>query len=137
MMQKFVLSIDPGRVKCGVAMVERSEKMTLKILWRGVIPTETLIPKMDELLGQYQVDFVIVGGGTTSSEVIRKIVEHRPTLSMMLVDETDSSLKARERYWEHTKRRGWRRFLPSSLQMPPEPVDDFAAYVLAEKVLLA
>ena len=47
----------------------------------------------------------------------------------------DTSVKARERYWEHNPRRGWRRLLPATLQTPPEPVDDFVALILAERVL--
>ncbi len=44
-------------------------------------------------------------------------------------------MEARERYWEHHRRRGWRRLVPSTMLVPPDPVDDFVAFILAERVL--
>jgi hypothetical protein len=69
--------------------------------------------------------------------LIQEIAEAMPSASVLLVDERETTLQARERYWEHNPRRGWRRLLPSSLQTPPEPVDDFVALILAERVLAA
>ena len=31
--------------------------------------------------------------------------------------------------------RGWRRLLPVSMQMPPEPYDDYVAVILAQRFL--
>jgi hypothetical protein len=58
-----------------------------------------------------------------------------PSMGILVVDEKNTTLQARERYWEHNPRRGWRRFLPSTLQVPPADVDDFVALILAERVL--
>ena len=63
-----------------------------------------------------------------------KILEFRvPVISSTPL--TNTTLQARERYWEHNKRRGWRRFFPSTMFLPPEPFDDFVALILAERVL--
>jgi len=80
-------------------------------------------------------DLVVVGSGTNSKEVVKRIRTECIGDSILVIDEKDTTLQARERYWIHNKRRGWRRFLPATLQVPPEPIDDYAALILAERVL--
>jgi hypothetical protein len=79
---------------------------------------------------------IIVGSGTTSKKVVERIREHLTSMALLIVDERDTTLQARERDWTVKPRRGWRRLLPSTLQVPPEPVDDFVALILAERVLV-
>lgn len=136
MSEKTVLAIDPGSSKCGMALVRRSPQETTSMLWRAVVPTDAVLPKLHEAYVVSPFELVIVGGGTTSRQVVQSIREHLPSMGILVVDERDTSLQARERYWEHHPRRGWRRILPATLQVPPEPVDDFVAMILAERVLL-
>lgn len=136
MTEKIVLAIDPGTSKCGMALVRRDSENKLEILWRGIAPSESLAEKIDEAHEISPFTLIIVGGGTSSKEVVHRVREHMPSMGMLVVDEKDTTLQARERYWEHHRRRGWRRLLPSTMQVPPEPVDDFVALILAERVLL-
>ena len=133
--EKTVLAIDPGTAKCGLALVKRDSNSALSILFRRIEPVETLSDAIHEALAIEAPALVIVGGGTGSKPIVHLLRESFPGLSMLVVDERDTSLHARERYWEHHVRRGWRRLLPSSLQVPPEPCDDFVAFILAERVL--
>lgn len=135
-MEKTVLAIDPGRSKCGVVLVRRSAGSRLEILWRGVVPREALVETLRDARGKAAFDLIIVGGATQSQPVVSEIRQEMPSVGVLVVDERDTSLHARERYWEHNPRRGWRRLLPATLQVPPEPVDDFAALILAERVLM-
>ncbi|MGV3615634.1 MAG: pre-16S rRNA-processing nuclease YqgF [Fimbriimonas sp.] len=135
-MRRTVLAIDPGRSKCGMALVRREENGRLELVWRGVVPREDLIATLREATATAPYDLVIVGGGTGSQPVVQQIREEMPSVAILVVDERDTSLHARERYWEHHPRRGWRRLLPATLQVPPDPVDDFVALILAERVLL-
>jgi RNase H-fold protein (predicted Holliday junction resolvase) len=134
-MEKTVLAIDPGRAKCGLALVKRNASNKLELLWRGVIAREDLIETLRHAGQTSPYQLVIVGGGTQSQLVVAEIREEMPSVGILVVDERDTSIHARERYWEHNPRRGWRRLLPATLQVPPEPVDDFAALILAERVL--
>jgi len=84
----------------------------------------------------HDYDLVIIGGGTTSNSIVSRIREELAGVAILVVDERDTTLQARERYWVNTSRHGWRRLLPATLQVPPEPVDDFVALILAERVLL-
>lgn len=134
---KTVLAIDPGSAKCGLALVRRDADGSLAVLWRGVFPKEELGERLDEANAVAGFNMVIVGSGTRSRDVVNAIREAVPSIGVLVVDEKDTTLQARERYWEHHKRRGLKRFLPSTLFVPPEPVDDFVALILAERVLLA
>ena len=136
MMTKTVLAIDPGTSKCGMALVNRDDKGKLHLIWRAVVPTTGVVPKLHEAYSNAEFHLIIVGGGTHSREVVAGIREHLPSMGILVVDERDTSIQARERYWEFNPRRGWRRLIPASLQVPPAPVDDFVAYILAERVLL-
>ncbi len=134
-MEKTVLSIDPGTSKCGVALVHRKEDGSLSLIFHTVIAPGSLCQAIKDALTKSPFSLVVVGSGTGSRPIVHSIREAYPSLGVLLVDEKDTTMQARERYWEHNPRRGWRRFLPSSLQVPPVEYDDFAAYVLAERVL--
>lgn len=134
-LDKTVLAIDPGSSKHGMALVRRDPEGKIHLLWRYVCPDAELEKKIDEARAMRSFSMIIIGSGTRSRRTVERINEHSPSLGVLLVDETDTTLQARERYWEYNQRRGWRRFLPASMQVPPEPVDDFVGLILAERVL--
>jgi RNase H-fold protein (predicted Holliday junction resolvase) len=136
-MIRTVLAIDPGSSKCGMALVSRDEGTDVKILWRAITPRDQVLQAIEAALKLAQFQTVVIGGGTTSRDLVKDIRDACPGLGLLVIDEKDTTLQARERYWEHNPRSGWRRLLPASLQMPPEPVDDFVAVILAERVLLS
>ena len=136
MSAKTVLAIDPGSSKCGMAVVHRNGAGRLEVLWRAVTPREELVAQLKQSFIDHPFSLVIVGAGTKSKEIVHELREHMPSMAILVVDERDTSLQARERYWEHHPRRGLRRLLPATLQVPPQPVDDFVALILAERVLL-
>jgi RNase H-fold protein (predicted Holliday junction resolvase) len=136
MTDKTVLAIDPGTAKCGMALVRRDANNTMSLLWRAIAPSDELEAHIDQAYLAAPFSLVIIGSGTSSSNAINRVREHMPSMGILVVDEKNTTLQARERYWTHNRRRGWRRLLPSTMQLPPEPVDDFVALILAERVLL-
>jgi RNase H-fold protein (predicted Holliday junction resolvase) len=137
MSQRVVLAIDPGSSKCGLALVHRDLEGKLKLMWRKIVPVGQLIDSIGEAADVQQISLIVIGSGTGSKPIIKTIRDEMPSMGILVIDETDTTLQARERYWEYNPRRGWRRFFPATMQSPPEPVDDFAALVLAERVLQA
>lgn len=135
-MERTVLAIDPGKNKCGMALVRRDANGSIELLWRFIATRDQVPGQIHNAFKVGPASMIVMGNGTTSRALVSLIREELPSIGILLVDEQDTSVQARERYWEHHPRKGWRRFLPSSLQVPPEPVDDFAAFVLAERVLL-
>lgn len=130
------MGIDPGSAKCGVAVVESQEDGTT-ILFRGVFPTDALAEHLQRTDQEFEPELIVVGDGTRSKSTQQTIREALPGKSLLIVDERDTSIHARERYWIENPRRWWRRFLPSTLLTPPDPVDDYVAVIIAERVLNA
>jgi hypothetical protein len=58
-----------------------------------------------------------------------------PHLPIVAISETNSTLEARELFWQQHPPSGWRRWLPRSLQTPPCAIDDFAAVVIARRFI--
>ncbi len=128
-----VLGIDPGRRKTGVAAVGDDGK----ILWRAIISPDSLESRLPDLIVQWQISVVALGD-STASENARAQIERAiagANVELRIVDESDSTLQARPLYWADNPPRGWRRLVPLSLQEPPEPVDDYAAAVVARRAL--
>ncbi len=136
MNEKTVLAIDPGTAKCGVALVTRTEVEQIELVWRKIVEPSHLHAALDEAKSVRPFELVIVGGGTNSGQIVAKIRDEFAGIAILVVDEKDTTLQARERYWVKTRRHGWRRLLPATLQVPPEPVDDYVALILAERVLM-
>lgn len=133
--ERTVLAIDPGSSKSGIALVQRTAEGKIELLWRTIARGEDLEAKLNEAMAHRAFGMVIVGAGTNSKAIVHRVREEMPGCGILVIDEKDTTMQARERYWEFNKRRGWRKLLPSTLQVPPEPVDDLVALILAERVL--
>lgn len=134
--EKVVLAIDPGTSKCGLALVRRKPSNDLELIWRDIVPTTDIAVGLAAATQISEFSMIIIGSGTSSRTLVETLRETLPSIGILVVDEKETTIQARERYWEHNPRRGWRRLLPATMQVPPEPVDDFAAFVLAERVLV-
>ncbi|MCC6441861.1 MAG: hypothetical protein IT210_00230 [Armatimonadetes bacterium] len=125
---RVILAIDPGRQKCGLAAV-RADGV---ILGHEVVSSEEIVPKAAEWAALYRAHLMIIGNGT-GSQPVRKRLETQPSLPPMIeVQEKDTTRQARSRYFRDNPPRGWRRLIPLGLQTPPRPIDDYAAILLAE-----
>lgn len=139
-MMRRVIAIDPGRDKCGVAVVAFAEKgahrvLDIDFIEREVVSRATVIEHLAELIERFS-DAVFVLGNATTSRALRLEIEVRfAERALYEQDETGSTLEARALYWRAKPPRGWRKVWPLSLQNPPEPIDDFAAIVLAQRFL--
>ena len=130
-MMETVLAIDPGRDKCGIAVLTAEET----VLYQEVIPAERLVDAAMRLVAAHDPT-IIMGSGTTSAAAKRRI-EEAGGGDVVLVDEYRTTDEARSAYWKKYPPRGWRRFVPRGMLLPPEPVDDFAAIILAQRFLAA
>ena len=66
MTEKTVLSIDPGTAKCGMALVTRTSANKLELLWRDIVPTESVVVKIHEAYAVKEFQLVILGNSTGS-----------------------------------------------------------------------
>ena len=125
-----VLGLDPGTRKCGYAIITGVEEPPLTL---GIAPVETLGQRLRELVAMMPVTVAAVGRGTNAAAVIE--VVRALGLPVELVDEHETTLKARARYFRDHPPRGWRRLLPRGMLIPERPIDDYAAVLIAERFL--
>ncbi len=124
-----VLAVDPGRDKCGLAVVDPERG----VLARGIVPTVSLESAVREWIQEQRPHRLVMGAGTSHREA-RQCLE-RMGLPVDVVCESHTTERARVRYFEEHPPRSWRRLIPLGLQVPPLPVDDYAAVLIAEDYL--
>src|ERR1044072_4121324 len=113
-----------------MALIRRDDDNKLNLLWRAISPRAEMLRHLNEASAVQPFSLGIVGSGTTHKLVVHDLREHIPSIGILVVDEKDTTLQARERYWEHNPRRGLRRILPSTMQGRPEHMDDVVAGIL-------
>ena len=127
----LVMGIDPGRDKCGVAVLNAAGD----IKFQRVVPTDELDRAIKSLAAEFDIATVILGDGTTHKSAAEKI--SAAGLTFRLVDEKHTTEEARRLYWKKNPPHGWRKLLPTSMQVPPEPVDAIVAEILVRRYLEA
>lgn len=127
-----ILGFDPGREKCGVAVVA-SDRLPV---CHQVVPAATALETIQSLCRQFGVELVVMGDQTSAKAWFEQLTGNLPeTVRVVLVDERYSSLEARERYWQMYPPTGLARLIPKGMRVPPRPVDDIVAIVLIERYL--
>ncbi len=127
--QPVVLAVDPGRSKCGIAVVGQNREVIICRL----IETESVLGEILQLFKTYHPEAVALGDGTSCNILLRHLNEELPGVRIEKVDERNTTEQARERYLSQNAPRGWQRLLPRALRTPDRPCDDIAAVILAER----
>lgn len=120
-----LVAVDPGRRKCGVAVVQKSGML----LHKEVCETARIVSVVVELIKKYH-SLLVIGDGTYSKE-IEKQLRDAGIENIFVFNEKNLTERAREFYFKENPPRGLRKFIPLSLQTPPVPYDDYAAWLLA------
>lgn len=126
-----ILAVDPGREKCGVALLDEGGK----VKWQRVVKAGELLDAVADAVEKEAVSVVVVGDRTGSRDFRRHFAEAglNTKTRLAVVDEHMSSVEGRRRYLAAHPGRGLARLLPASLRTPGEPFDDYVAVVLAER----
>jgi RNase H-fold protein (predicted Holliday junction resolvase) len=125
----MVLGLDPGTRKCGYALVADGGQPILL----GIAPLDGLSAELTALLARHPVDIVALGRGTNCGQVAA--IVSALGLPHALVDEHETTLRARGRFFRDHPPRGWKRFMPRGMLLPDRPIDDYAALLIAERYL--
>ncbi|HEY0615042.1 MAG TPA: hypothetical protein VGC96_10395 [Candidatus Elarobacter sp.] len=125
-----ILGLDPGTRKCGYAVLPRGAAAPLTL---GIAPLEALSERLRELLAATPVAVAAIGRGTNSAAVVE--IVRSLGLRPELVDERETTLLARARFFRDHPPRGWRRLVPRGMLLPDRPIDDYAALLIAERYL--
>ena len=124
----MLLGFDPGRDKCGVAVIAPDGQ----VQFRAVVAAGEAIATLNHLHQQFAPTLVVMGDQTTAQQWKQKLEAHLP-IPVVLVDERYSSLEARERYWQLHPPTGLMRLVPRSLRRIPGPIDDIVPLILLDR----
>ncbi|MEY2858608.1 MAG: hypothetical protein RLZZ74_2921 [Cyanobacteriota bacterium] len=124
-----ILGFDPGRDKCGVAVINSQQE----VICHQVIDSVKAIAIIQQLVQKYAINLIVMGDGTTSQAWQQQIESNLLTVAVTTINETNSTLEARDRYWMMYPPTGLQRLIPQGLRTPPRPVDDIVAIILIER----
>jgi RNase H-fold protein (predicted Holliday junction resolvase) len=130
--QPVILGFDPGRQKCGLAIMG----LDRCLYYHKVIPAIEAIATIQTLQQQYPISFLVMGDQTSAKEWRQQITaELTDPLRIMPVDERYSTLEARDRYWQMYPPQGLVKLIPQGIRTLPRPIDDIVAILLIERYL--
>ena len=127
-------ALDPGRDKCGIAVLSGGDGAPTRVLCQNVIETKKLEEEAAALVAAFSPTCFVCGNGTTSARATQRLADCTG-LPVEVVDEYRTTELAKKKYWEAHPPRGLRRLLPTGMQVPPVPVDDYVAVILGTRYL--
>ena len=122
-----LISIDPGKCKCGLVLVDLNKKKVDKAI---VLNTEFLPKYVKELSCNENISKVIIGNGTSSKQNIKKLEFINQKL--IIVEEKNTTLRAKKRYFELFPTRGLKTFLPKEIFIMNKNLDAVSALIILE-----
>ena len=128
----MLLGFDPGRDKCGVAVMTENRH----VCYHQVVASQDAIATIESLCKQFPLETIVMGNQTTAKYWQREIEANLATsIPIVMVDERNSSLEARDRYWQMYPAKGLARLIPQGMRLPPRSIDDIVAILLIERYL--
>lgn len=126
----MIAAIDPGSEKTGTAILNEDGTLVEK----KIVPTDKLLPYLQHAYTTYAFRHIVMGNGTNHKHLQPRVEawlqQEAKQVTFSLIDEKYTTVEGRKLYFKYTPRKGWRRFIPLALQYPPEPVDDFVAWII-------
>ena len=122
-----LLSIDPGKCKCGLVLVD----LNLKKVDQAIVLNSEFLPKyVKKLTSLENISNVIIGDGTTSKQNIEKLEFIKNDL--IIVEEKNTTFRAKKRYFELFPTKGFKTFLPKEIFILNKNLDAVSALVILE-----
>ena len=122
-----VISIDPGKYKCGLVLAEITKKKVFKAI---IIKSELIGDYVRNLNSVEDISKIIVGNGTNSSEIIQKLVFLKKEI--ITFEEKNTTFKAKERYFELFPIRGLQSLIPREVFLLNKNLDAISALIILE-----
>lgn len=129
-MNDEILAIDPGREKTGIAILKNSD-----VLEHKIINSDELVQIIKSLLEKYIIKTIVMGNGTSSKKKYDLLKREFIDRDIVLINEYRTTDEARKLYFQENPPKSWKKLIPLGMQVPPVPVDDYAAIVIGRKYL--
>ena len=122
-----VITIDPGKSKCGLVIAEISEKKVYKAI---ILKSESLENYVRHLIDAEDISQIIIGNGTTSREIKEKLYFFKKEI--ITVEEKNTTYRAKARYFELFPISGLKFLIPREVFILNKNLDAISALIILE-----
>ena len=122
-----VITIDPGKSKCGLVLAEISEKKVYKAI---ILKSELLGNYVRNLITAEDISQIIIGNGTTNREIRGKLDFFKKEI--ITFEEKNTTYRAKERYFELFPISGLRFLIPREVFILNKNLDAISALIILE-----
>jgi len=122
-----VITIDPGKSKCGLVIAEISEKKVYKAI---ILKSELLENYVRHLIAAEDISQIIIGNGTTSKEIREKLYFFKKEI--ITFEEKNTTFRAKARYFELFPISGLKFLMPREVFILNKNLDAISALIILE-----
>ena len=122
-----VITIDPGKSKCGLVLAEISEKKVYKAI---IVKSEFLENYVRNLIAAEDISQIIIGNGTTSKEIREKLYFFKKEI--ITFEEKNTTYRAKARYFELFPISGLKFLIPREVFILNKNLDAISALIILE-----
>ena len=122
-----VITIDPGKSKCGLVLAEISEKKVYKAI---ILKSELLGNYVRNLITAEEISQIIIGNGTTNREIREKLDFFKKEI--ITFDEKNTTYRAKARYFELFPISGLKFLIPREVFILNKNLDAISALIILE-----
>ena len=122
-----IISIDPGKNKCGIVLAEISEK---KVFKATIIKSELIQEYVRNIINFEEISKIIIGNGTTSRNIIKKLNFFKNDI--ITFEEKNTTYRAKARYFELFPISGWKFLIPRDFFILNKNLDAISALIILE-----
>ena len=122
-----LISIDPGKYKCGLVLAERTEK----IVYEAIILESNLLADYVRHLDKVEdISSIIIGNGTNSREIRKKLFFFEKEI--ITFEEKNTTYRAKARYFELFPISGLKYLMPREIFILNKNLDAISALIILE-----
>ena len=122
-----VITIDPGKSKCGLVLAEINEKKVYKAI---ILKSELLGNYVRNLITAEEISQIIIGNGTTNREIREKLDFFKKEI--ITFEEKNTTYRAKARYFELFPISGLKFLIPREVFILNKNLDAISALIILE-----
>ena len=122
-----VITIDPGKSKCGLILAEISEKKVYEAI---ILKSDLLENYVRNLIAAEDISQIIIGNGTTGKEIREKLYFFKKEI--ITFEEKNTTYRAKARYFELFPISGLQFLMPKEVFILNKNLDAISALIILE-----
>ncbi len=122
-----VITIDPGKSKCGLVLAEISEKKVYEAI---IVKSKLIENYVRNLTSAEDISKIIIGNGTTSREIREKLYFFKKEI--ITFEEKNTTYRAKARYFELFPIIGLKFLMPREFFILNKNLDAISALIILE-----